>query len=101
MSTSRYVDELGRRAQQGHTAVFRQTLAGGEYALIDGTTLQPRPSYWAALLFARLLQPISGGTSYTALNETARGWVVAMCTRPDGCACQDAMRLRLVVCVWK
>jgi heparanase len=51
----RYVDQLGRQAKQGVTVVFHNTLAASDYALIDEATMMPRPSYWAAVLWARLM----------------------------------------------
>jgi hypothetical protein len=34
---------------------MHNTLAASEYALIDQATLEPRPNYWAALLWRRLM----------------------------------------------
>jgi hypothetical protein len=51
----RYVDQLARLAKRGASAVFHNTLAASEYGLIDQTTLNPRPNYWAALLWRRLM----------------------------------------------
>lgn len=55
--TFRYIDQLGRLAQRGVWTVIHNTLAASEYALIDGNTMAPRPSYWAALLWRRLMGP--------------------------------------------
>ena len=49
----RYVDQLGRLAKNGASAVFHQTLVGGNYGLLDPDTFAPRPNYWAALLWRR------------------------------------------------
>ncbi len=51
----RYVDQLGRLARQGASAVFHQTLVGGNYGLLDPETFAPRPNYWAALLWRRTM----------------------------------------------
>ncbi len=53
----RYVSQLGRLAQKGVRVVMHNTLAASDYALIDGETLAPRPNYWAAVLWARLMGP--------------------------------------------
>jgi heparanase 1 len=53
----RYVSQLGRLAQKGVRVVMHNTLAASDYALIDGDTLTPRPNYWAAVLWARLMGP--------------------------------------------
>lgn len=55
LDTFRYVDQLGRFAKGGVSVVFHNTLAASDYALIDDTTWLPRPSYWAALLWRRLM----------------------------------------------
>lgn len=53
--TFRFVDQLGRLARQDVAIVFHNTLAASDYALIDDVTWQPRPNYWAALLWRRLM----------------------------------------------
>lgn len=53
--TFRYVDQMGRLAKRGVKVIAHNTLAASEYALVDGATLEPRPSYWAALLWRRLM----------------------------------------------
>ena len=53
----RYLYQLGQLAKGGVQVVMHNTLAASEYALIDQTTLEPRPNYWAALLWRRLMGP--------------------------------------------
>ena len=55
LDTFRYVDQMGRLAKRGVTAIFHNTLAASEYGLIDQSNFQPRPNYWAALLWRRLM----------------------------------------------
>jgi hypothetical protein len=55
LDTFRYLDTLGRLARHGVHTVMHNTLAVSEYALIDNETWQPRPSYWGALLWRRLM----------------------------------------------
>jgi hypothetical protein len=55
LDTFRYLDQMGRLAKQGASAVFHNTLAASEYGLIDEATLRPRPNYWAAVLWRRLM----------------------------------------------
>jgi hypothetical protein len=57
LDSFRYLDQLGRLAKQGVKVVMHNTLAASEYALIDHATLTPRPNYWAALLWRRLMGP--------------------------------------------
>ena len=55
LDTFRYVDQLGRLAKQGTAALFHNTLAASDYALIDDRTKDPRPNYWAALIWRNLM----------------------------------------------
>lgn len=55
LDSFRYLDQMGRLAKQGVDAIFHNTLAASEYGLIDESTLEPRPNYWAALLWRRLM----------------------------------------------
>lgn len=51
----RYLEQLGRLAKKGVQVVMHNTLARSEYALLDHDTNNPRPNYWAALLWSRLM----------------------------------------------
>jgi hypothetical protein len=51
----RYLDQLGRLARAGVQMVAHNTLAASDYGLLDEKTLRPRPNYWAALLWRRLM----------------------------------------------
>ncbi|TAN03375.1 MAG: hypothetical protein EPN36_13055 [Rhodanobacteraceae bacterium] len=55
LDSFRYLDQLGRLAQRGVAVVFHNTLASSEYGLLDSDTFEPRPNYWAALLWHRLM----------------------------------------------
>jgi heparanase 1 len=55
IDTFRYLDQMGRLAKQGVSAIFHNTLAASEYGLIESTAFEPRPNYWAALLWRRLM----------------------------------------------
>jgi hypothetical protein len=55
LDTFRYVDQMGRLAKRGMKAIFHNTLASSEYGLIDQSDFRPRPNYWAALLWRRLM----------------------------------------------
>ncbi|WP_199752070.1 hypothetical protein [Bradyrhizobium sp. RP6] len=58
LDTFRYLDQLGRLARAGVQVVMHNTLAASDYGLLDETTFRPRPSYWAALLWHRLMGTI-------------------------------------------
>ena len=51
----RYLHQLGSLAKIGVQSVMHNTLAASDYGLIDQTTLAPRPNYWAAVLWRRLM----------------------------------------------
>jgi hypothetical protein len=53
--TPRYLDQMGLLARAGVQVVMHNTLAASDYALLDEETFDPRPSYWGALLWARLM----------------------------------------------
>ena len=54
----RYLNQLGLLAKRGVQVVMHNTLNAGDYGLIDGNTLEPRPNYWAAVLWRRLMGTI-------------------------------------------
>ncbi|CAN5776067.1 hypothetical protein BH10ACI4_BH10ACI4_34710 [soil metagenome] len=51
----RYLNQLGSLAYRGVQVVMHNTLAASDYALIDEATLTPRPNYWAAILWRRMM----------------------------------------------
>jgi hypothetical protein len=55
LDTFRYLDQLGRLARAGVQVVAHNTLASSDYGLLNEKTLRPRPNYWAALLWRRLM----------------------------------------------
>jgi hypothetical protein len=85
VDTFRFVNQLGTLAQKGVKVVMHNTLAASDYGLLDETTMEPRPDYWAGVLWKRLM-----GT--TVLNPEAPGdpsvRVYAQCMRgvPGGVA---------------
>lgn len=81
----RYLNQLAVLAQRGVQVVAHNTLAASDYALADGDTLRPRPSYWAAVLWRRTM-----GTTVLASPARARPGLrlFAQCLRgtPGGVA---------------
>jgi heparanase len=51
----RYLDQLGRLAKRGVQVVMHNTLASSDYGLLDEDTLAPRPNYWSALLWRKMM----------------------------------------------
>jgi hypothetical protein len=85
LDTFRYLDQLGRLAKQGVQVVIHNTLAASDYGLLDQKTLKPRPNYWGALLWRRLM----GTTVLDSGVEIAEGrHIYAHCLRstPGGVA---------------
>ena len=50
-----WLDQLGLLAVNGVEAVFRQTLAGMNYGMMDPDTLALNPDYWNSLLWKKLM----------------------------------------------
>lgn len=55
LDSFRYVNQMALHAQNGVDAIFHNTLAASDYALLDDENFQPRPNYWAALLWGRTM----------------------------------------------
>ncbi len=53
--TYRFLDQLARSARQGVAVFMHNTLAASDYALLDEHTFEPRPDYWAAWLWRKLM----------------------------------------------
>ncbi len=64
LDSFRYLNQLGLLAQRGVQVHMHNTLAASDYGLLDEKTYEPRPNYWSALLWHRLM-----GT--TVLNPAA------------------------------
>lgn len=77
LDSFRYLNQLGLMARDGVQVVFHNTLASGNYALLNPTTLQPRPNYWASLLWNRLM-----GTTVLDAGPSLHGLhIYAQCMR--------------------
>jgi glycosyl hydrolase family 79 len=57
LDTFRYLDQLGRLALHGVEIVAHNTLVASDYGLLDDITLAPKPNYWGALLWRKLMGP--------------------------------------------
>jgi hypothetical protein len=55
LDTFRYLDQLGRLAKQDVKVVAHNTLVASDYGLLDAGTLVPKPNYWGALLWRKLM----------------------------------------------
>jgi Glycosyl hydrolase family 79, N-terminal domain len=97
----RYLDQLGRLAKAGVQVVAHNTLAASDYGLLDEKTLRPRPNYWAALLWRRLMGATvldpgvqHGMHIYAHCQRAVRGAVALLVINTDK---TTAARLRLPV----
>ena len=70
LDTFRFMDQLGSLAQKGVKTVMVNTLASSDYGLLDEENLQPRPDYWAGLLWKRTMgtRVLDPGNATTSNN---------------------------------
>ena len=91
--TFRYLNQLGTLAQRGVQVVMHNTLDASDYGLLNENDYKPRPNFWAAVLWRKLmgttvLQPgpshspdlylyahclrdVSGGVALLAINTSS------------------------------
>jgi len=55
LDSFRYLNQLGTLARRGVQVNMHNTLAASDYGLLDEKSYEPRPNYWAALLWRRLM----------------------------------------------
>jgi len=55
LDTFRYVDQLGRLAKQDVKVVIHNTLVASDYGLLTEKDFTPKPNYWAAVLWRKLM----------------------------------------------
>ena len=55
LDSFRYLDQLGRLARQEVDVVIHNTLVASDYGLLDEDSFEPKPNFWAALLWRRLM----------------------------------------------
>jgi heparanase len=95
VDTFRFLNQLGTLAQRGVKVVMHNTLAASDYGLLDESTMEPRPDYWAGVLWKRLMgttvlnpeaqsdpsvrvyaqcmKSVPGGVALVAMNTDAKG----------------------------
>lgn len=85
LDTFRYLIQHASLAQRGVKVIMHNTLASSDYGLLDENTFAPRPNYWAALLWRRLM----GATVLDPqISPTPNLYVYSHCLRnhPGGVA---------------
>jgi hypothetical protein len=55
LDTFRYLIEHASLARRGVKVIMHNTLAASDYGLLDQNTFEPRPNYWATLLWHKLM----------------------------------------------
>ncbi|MCA6110530.1 hypothetical protein [Bradyrhizobium cenepequi] len=55
LDSFRYLDTLGRMAKRQVKVVMHNTLAASDYGLLEEKDFTPRPNYWTALLWRKLM----------------------------------------------
>ncbi|WP_239797106.1 hypothetical protein [Candidatus Nitrotoga arctica] len=55
LDTFRYLDQLGRLARQEVDVVMHNTLVASDYGLLDENSFAPKPKFWGALLWRKLM----------------------------------------------
>ena len=55
LDTFRYLIEHASLARRGVKVIMHNTLAASDYGLLDQNTFEPRPNYWATLLWRKLM----------------------------------------------
>lgn len=55
VDTFRFLNQLGTLAQKGVRVVMHNTLAASDYSLIANDTFQPKPNFWAAVIWKQTM----------------------------------------------
>lgn len=95
LDSFRFMDQLGSLAQKSVKTVMVNTLVSSDYGLLDETTLDPRPNFWAALLWKRTMgtRVLDPGASpnlstrvYAQCAKESKGGVTLLILNPDSTA---------------
>ena len=88
----RLLDQFGSLAQRSVKSIMYNTLASSDYGMLDEETLEPRPNYWAALLWKRTMGtrsldpgvvPAKNVRVYAQCMKDSRGGVTLMVLNMD------------------
>lgn len=89
----RLLDQFGALAHRSVKAIMYNTLASSDYGLLNEETLEPRPNYWAALLWKRTMGtraldpgivPARNVRVYAQCMKGSKGGVALMVLNMDG-----------------
>ena len=76
LDTFRYLIEHASLARRGVKVIMHNTLASSDYGLLDQNTFEPRPNYWASILWHKLMGTTVLDPQVSALPNT---YVYAQC----------------------
>ena len=76
----RTLNELGSFCTLTNGVIFHNTLASSDYGFLEHGSFNPRPNYFAALLWTRLM----GDTCYKVEEDVSDGAIVYAHSRKDG-----------------
>lgn len=77
-----WLDQLGALARRHIQVSVRQTLSGSNYGMIDDVTLEPRPDYWASVLWRRLMGQRVLDVARTEVDDLVRVYAHCSYERP-------------------
>lgn len=92
LDTFRYLVQHAGLAQQGVQVIMHNTLASSDYGVLDEKTLAPRPNYWAAVLWRKLmgatvldphLSPAPNAYVYAQCQQNHAGGVTVLVINAD------------------
>jgi hypothetical protein len=100
LDTFRYLIEHASLAQRGVKVIMHNTLASSDYGLLDENTFEPRPNYWASLLWRKLMRttvldphisPIPNVYVYAHCLQNRPGGVALLVINADQQQAHDVM----------
>jgi heparanase 1 len=77
-----WLDQLGALARRDIKVSVRQTLSGSNYGMLDDETLDPRPDYWASVLWRRLMGQRVLDVGRTEVDDLVRLYAHCSYERP-------------------
>jgi heparanase 1 len=94
LSSLWWLDELGLLAREGVSRVFRQSLVGADYGLLDQSTFAPRPDYYASFLWKKLMgRVVFAGPSVEGPDRRIRAYYHSS-AKKQGSGCLLVVSLR-------
>ena len=92
LDTFRHLFQHASLAERGAKVIMHNTLASSDYGLLDENSFEPRPNYWAALLWRRLMgetvldphaSPATNVYVYAQCLQTGPGGVALLVINAD------------------